>query len=202
MARKRDSDPDPKNKSPIEGVHTQTYLGMMAKEIKADMIAKTKRKRRQPYKRTPQLEQAIWTRIACGESLKDICRDEKMPAQSTVYQWMAEDPVFEGKIDQAHLYQARYRHDEIKDILDNINQGDLSIEERKLKFKGYVWMAEKNNRQRYGQSVQVDHKVEGPPIILPDLFGGGILAGQLIESPSLPYDKPSDDESSADTPDA
>jgi hypothetical protein len=39
----------------------------------------------------------ICERLLEGRSLKAICLDRGMPAASTVFRWLAEDPVFAGR---------------------------------------------------------------------------------------------------------
>lgn len=57
-----------------------------------------------PSKYTPELVQAIAERLADGEPLAQICRDEGMPHPSTVRDWMAERP-------EVSLLIARARED-------------------------------------------------------------------------------------------
>lgn len=180
MGRRSSTDNEPKNSSPNPMVSTQSYMGELAREYRADMVAKTRRKRKQPYKRTEKIEQALWTRICCGESLNDICKATDMPAYSTVAKWMAEDPEFERYLDQAYLYQGRQFADILKALADGSDSG-MTVEERKLKAKIYIWLAEKYNRKLFGQQVQLDVKSEGPAINLPSEFGGGVLQGQIID---------------------
>lgn len=169
---------EPKNTSPDPAKHTQTFMGELAKEYRGEIVARTKRKRTQPYKRTEKMEQKLWERICCGESLQDICSDPKMPAYSTVAKWMSVDSEFESYINQAYLYQGRQIVDVLKALADGKDTA-LSVEERKLKAKIYIWLAEKYNRKLFGQNIQHEVTDTRPVINLPMQFGG---FGQSIDA--------------------
>ena len=62
----------------------------------------------------------ICRRIASGESLSSICKEDKMPAKSTVIEWVLDDR--EGFAEQyatARRLQAELLADEIVDIADD-----------------------------------------------------------------------------------
>lgn len=52
-------------------------------------------------KRSTKVEQAILARLAAGESLRAICRDEGMPNRQTVLRWVAADPVLRDQYARA-----------------------------------------------------------------------------------------------------
>ena len=179
---------DPKNQSPDPTKHTQTYMGELSREYRAELVQKTKRRRVQPYKRTEKIEQKLWERICCGESLQDICSDPKMPAYSTVAKWMAADSTFESYINQAYMYQGRKMADVLKALADGKDQS-LSIEERKLQAKIYMWMMAKYHRKLFGDSMQHEVTDTRPVINLPMQFGawaGSVVDGQLTDQSDKP----------------
>lgn len=52
-------------------------------------------------KRTPEILDEICNRIAEGEPLRAICRDEHMPSWRTVYDWINLDSAFAARIAHA-----------------------------------------------------------------------------------------------------
>ena len=52
-------------------------------------------------KRTPEILDEICERLSNGEPLRAICRDERMPAWRTVYDWIDSDPDFAARIAHA-----------------------------------------------------------------------------------------------------
>lgn len=54
-----------------------------------------------PTKFTSELAAAICERLAAGESLRSICRDEGMPQWQTIYRWMGVDVELSNRIAHA-----------------------------------------------------------------------------------------------------
>ena len=54
-----------------------------------------------PSKYTPELAAEICERLSNGEPLRQICRDEHMPAWQKIYEWMARDENLSGAIAHA-----------------------------------------------------------------------------------------------------
>ncbi len=68
----------------------------------------------------PQTANKIIERICAGESLSSICRDESMPARSTVLLWVANDrDGFSDRYVKACQARAYYWADELIDIADD-----------------------------------------------------------------------------------
>jgi len=73
-----------------------------------------------PTKFTKALALKICQRIALGESLRTVCRDEKMPTTSTVMLWALEDRSgFSEQYETARKMQAGVMFDELLDIADD-----------------------------------------------------------------------------------
>ena len=49
------------------------------------------RRRGRPTIRSKEVVNEICRRIACGESLRHICLDPKMPCRDTVFRWLRSD---------------------------------------------------------------------------------------------------------------
>lgn len=100
------------------------------------MTAKKKTGRGRPTDYTPELGDEICRRLSEGESLNRICRDESMPARSTVITWalgQIEDAnEFPDKYALARQIQSELLADEIHDIADDgsrdvIEDGDKTV---------------------------------------------------------------------------
>ena len=73
-----------------------------------------------PSKYTRKLTDGICRRMANGETLSAICRDEKMPAKSTVNLWIANDKDgFSDRYAKAYTARAWFLADELIDIADD-----------------------------------------------------------------------------------
>lgn len=62
---------------------------------------KTPKKIGRPSKYTPELAKEICERLSDGEPLRQICRDEHMPAWTAIYAWAAQDKALSERIAQA-----------------------------------------------------------------------------------------------------
>jgi hypothetical protein len=60
-----------------------------------------KKKIGRPSKYTPELAAEICERLSNGEPLRQICRDDHMPAWTAVYSWIGKDAVLSERIAQA-----------------------------------------------------------------------------------------------------
>lgn len=92
-------------------------------------------KRGRPTEHTPERAAEILERIANGESLNAMCKDDHLPAKSTVLGWVVDDR--EGFADQyarARAIQAEGLTDELFDIADHgkdVNRDKLRVDARK-----------------------------------------------------------------------
>lgn len=55
-------------------------------------------------------------RLACGESLRMICRDDAMPHRTTVVRWLSKHEDFRARYTVARQIQADMWRDEIYDL--------------------------------------------------------------------------------------
>ena len=114
----------------------------------------------------------ICRRIIAGEGLREICRDETMPARETVYGWLAVRPEFQHQYARAREYQAdawgdellAIAHDGTNDFRDRI-AADGSVERvldnehvqrSKLRVDTLKWLMSKHAPRRFGDKVEVE----------------------------------------------
>lgn len=139
-----------------------------------------------PTKYTPKLADEICQRLSDGEPLRQICRDDHMPAWQKIYEWMYKDAKLSGAI--AHARDVGYdaiAEDCLK-IADTIQIGtrrvyssgaededSLTVTEedmlghRKLQIETRLKLLAKFNPKKYGDKVvvggapgePVEHKV-------------------------------------------
>lgn len=85
-----------------------------------------------PSTYTQEIGDAICDRLAAGESLLEICRDEGMPAESTVRKWAMNDVQGYGaKYARARDIGLDHEADEIKAIADTCREG-LKTERKEI----------------------------------------------------------------------
>lgn len=95
---------------------------------------------------------AICERLADGESLRSICRDDEMPAKSTVFKWLGLIPAFADQYARARETQADSLADDIVDIADD---KALEPNDKRVRIDARKWLAGKLRPRAYGDKVAV-----------------------------------------------
>jgi hypothetical protein len=130
-----------------------------------------------PSKFTQALANVICRRLMAGESMRQIVADTKLPAQSTVYKWLAEQEPFSEQYARAREIQADTHFDEILEIADDATKDRLEKIDEAGKVIGYYentgalrrsamrievrkYRAEKMAPKKYGPKV--DLTSDGP----------------------------------------
>ncbi|MGE0438682.1 MAG: hypothetical protein AB7P94_17225, partial [Steroidobacteraceae bacterium] len=117
-------------------------------------------KKGRPTIYTKELVDGICERIACGESLRSVCRDEKTPALSVILRWLTEPDklYFKEQYDQARIEQANTLVDECLDTAkeeSDVARARLIIDTRK-------WFASKMFPKKYGDRTVLAGDSEQP----------------------------------------
>lgn len=128
---------------------------------------------------TQELFDAICGRIAAGESLRSVCRDEAMPAHSTFLLWTSRDEALSDQYAQARDARADLIFDEMLEIADTpevgqktvskatgleITEADM-IEHRRLRVDTRKWILSRMAPKKYGDKVTQEHTgVDGGPV--------------------------------------
>lgn len=144
-----------------------------------------------PSDYTEDLALLICTRLADGETLREICRDETMPHRATVFRWLATDQAFRDQYTLAREVQADLWADELVEIADDgsndwmlRNRGDDDpvevvnhehVTRSKLRVDARKWLMAKAAPKKYGDKVDVQHS--GP--------GGGAIQTETTVKPDL-----------------
>lgn len=116
-----------------------------------------------------KLAAAICERLACGEPLAKICRDDAMPSYSTVNKWIAEKPEFSEHSARAKQHGTHYLADESIEIADEPLPDDpeaarVDVAHRKLKIDTRIRLIGKWNQRDYGDKTTVAGDPDAPLI--------------------------------------
>lgn len=107
----------------------------------------------------PTLGDDICARLAVGESLRSICKRERMPSMSTVFEWLRLDPAFAQNYTRAREHQAESYADEIASIADSAQGLDSAgVNAARLRVDARKWCASKLLPKRYGDRIDVQHQ--------------------------------------------
>jgi len=128
--------------------------------------------RKNSVKFSQELFDAICERIANGESLRKICKDEKMPNLTSVWKWLNNNEELSKQYARAREEQAETFVDEILDIADN-NKDDTFIDEdgkeiinqeviarSRLRVDARKWVASKLKPKKFGDYTKIQAEVK------------------------------------------
>jgi hypothetical protein len=119
-----------------------------------------------PSKFTQKIADDICERLAGGESMRTICKDEAMPAMSTAFRWLAQDRTFQEQYARAREAQADFLADEILAIADETERDTIAAENgdradnewiarSRLRVDARKWLASKMAPKKYGDKLDV-----------------------------------------------
>lgn len=107
---------------------------------------------------TKELFDSICERIANGESLRAICRDDKMPTFATVFNWMHEDETLFEQYTRARGISAFGDSDMLQDIAEKTLRGEIDPAAARAASDNIKWNAGRKNGKYFGDKLDVDHK--------------------------------------------
>lgn len=122
---------------------------------------------------TQEIANKICNRLADGESLRTICKDEDMPSRETVRLWLADERYksFLGQYARAREEQADHYFEESIDIADNgsndwMEQNDPEnpgfrlngehVQRSRLRVDIRKWAASKLAPKKYGDKLDMN----------------------------------------------
>jgi len=124
-------------------------------------------------KLTKELAEEICTRIAEGETLIQICRDEKMPAAWTVRKWVAKHEEFRAMYAKAREDQMDTFADQIIEIAEDGSNDWIEketksgriietldrehFERSRLRIDTRKFLMSKIARHKYGEKITQEH---------------------------------------------
>lgn len=96
---------------------------------------------------------AILERIANGESLRNIAKDDGFPSRPTIYGWLSSNKDFADQYARAREEQADSYADEIAAIADDES---IPPDSRRIRIDARKWVACKLKPKKYGDKVQAE----------------------------------------------
>lgn len=139
----------------------------------------------------------ICERISCGESLKSIVRDEHMPGERAVFQWLRTQDAFAQLYARAREAQADADADLVGDVAQRVMKGELDPNAARVAIDALKWSAGKRKPKVYGERLDLNHsgsvatqteeELDARIAQLARKAGiGGLVAGEVAEEISQP----------------
>ena len=128
---------------------------------------------------SPETKARVLERIAAGESVRQICRDEGMPSWTAIARWLKEDASFREQYVRAKEDGAEAMADDILEIADNASNDWMERNDKdnpgwvfngeaarrsQIRIDARKWLLAKTQPKKYGDRLDVDanvtHKVD------------------------------------------
>ena len=114
-----------------------------------------------------EIASLICGRMANGESLRSICRDDAMPALSTVFLWVSKHPDFSEQYKLAMASRADAMFEEMFDIADDGQNDWMEIQDKEGDNAGWRFNGEHVQRSR----LRIDTRKWALSKMLPKKYG-------------------------------
>lgn len=143
-----------------------------------------------PTRYDSKLAAEICVRIANGEALRQICMEEGMPVQSTVYLWLSRFEDFSEMYTKAREDQADTLADEIHAIADQMpmqttdKEGNTKFDSAyinwmRLRIDSRKWTASKLKPRKYGDRVELAGDKDNPLHVTAQVEAKGLFDALL-----------------------
>lgn len=103
----------------------------------------------------------ICERIAAGESLVSICKDDAMPCYTTAQKWLGTHESFAAKYARAREDQADVLADEMLDIARSPSADQVAAADKRLLIDALKWRAAKLRPRVYADRSTVEQQHSG-----------------------------------------
>lgn len=128
----------------------------------------------------------ICRRLAEGESLRSICRDDEMPARSHVFEWLAANAEFADQYARAKQFGIDAMADDIQEISDDARNDWMEahgredagwvangehIQRSRLRVDSRKWLLSKLAPKKYGDKLEIAGDSNSPLQVVIRKFG-------------------------------
>jgi len=127
-----------------------------------------------PTDYTPELAAKICEQLACGISLRTVCRADSMPCAASVFLWLRKYPEFSEQYAKAKEESADALVEDILDIADDGSNDWMEIKDKEGAIEGWrqngealqrsrlrvdtrKWIASKLKAKKYGDKIEHEH---------------------------------------------
>lgn len=112
-----------------------------------------------PTVMTREVRETICMKLAAGESLRSICREDDMPAVSTVLLAVVQDrDGFSEQYMQARTAGGFSHADRIIDTVDRVSTGEIDPQSARAMLDGLKWAAERMAPKSHSNRQEIDHR--------------------------------------------
>lgn len=132
------------------------------------------------------LIQEVMDRVAAGEYVADICAEDGMPAQRTIWDWIDRDEEIRQQWVRARERSAAVEERRVAELAARVEAGDIAPEAARVAINARQWLAKIRDPRSYGDRLGVEHsgQVAVVPVLTVTIAGPApaIIEGQAREA--------------------
>lgn len=114
---------------------------------------------------TPEIGERI-CELVRTQPLRRVCLADDMPAEGTVYGWIASVPEFAESYARARQARAHSRAEDIDEVTDQIRRGELDPTSGRVVIDAMKWQASKEAPRVFGDKLELAGNAEQPLTVL------------------------------------
>ena len=111
-----------------------------------------------PTDYTADLGDLISDRVASGESLNKICKDDDMPSRDTVYRWLRLHGEFSDNYARAREERAHARFEKIDEVIQDMRDKTIDHNQARVEIDAIKWQTGKESPRHYGDKHVIQHE--------------------------------------------
>jgi hypothetical protein len=115
-----------------------------------------------PTTYTTEIAEEICFRISCGDSVAAACADEEMPAERTVYQWLARRADFAQNYVRARQSRADKRFESCDQVLEDLRLKTIDAAQARVIIDTIKWQCGKEASKKYGDRLELAGDTDNP----------------------------------------
>lgn len=108
-----------------------------------------------PSDYSKEIADKICEKLIEGKSLRSVCKEEEMPAPSTVFKWLREHKDFSEQYARAKQESSDAMAEEILDIGDEVVADKDAVAKARLQVDTRKWLMAKMKPKKYGEQIDV-----------------------------------------------
>lgn len=122
-----------------------------------------------PNEYTKEIGDKFCELIAQGLSLRSVCAMDDMPAPSTIFKWMREQPIFSKQYAQACEERTEAQNEQLLELGDEAvtlaqssdpKAANAIVAAVRLKADNLRWVMSKQKPKKYGDKIELDNTGE------------------------------------------
>lgn len=143
----------------MENKKTNTEPRKRGRPKKVEAVVKKPRGRPSLY--SDELADVICERVLT-RPLHQVCKDDDMPHEHTIYGWIAKHPDFLEKYTRARQFRAYSRAESIDQIADDVRRGILDAQQARVLIDAIKWQSGKENPKVFGDKLELSGNKDAP----------------------------------------